>query len=256
MRRIQKAINNPKWAIAMLAYSVAKVGGHREYKRFIVLTRSRTGSTMLRSMLNSHPGIFARGEIFARLRGQSVQEILNETFSLRPSHVKAVGFKIFYYHPLDDDSNQIWDELRQMQELYVIHLKRRNILRTLVSRKIAGKQDIWLLKNDRRQEHSAERRVYFEVDELRKEFEQTRAWEREYGRMFESKPLIDVYYEDLVSRPGHEFKKILDLMDLPYSAPQLKTRKQNPEKLPQLIANYAALKEAFSNSEWSGFFVD
>ncbi len=170
--------------------------------------------------------------------------------------MKAVGFKIFYYHPLNEESNDIWNELMEMEDLYVIHIKRRNILRTLLSRKIAEKEDVWLITDTKQRRKIEERRAHFTENELREGFEQTREWEKSYECIFELKSMIEVFYEDLVSRPEEEFKKILSLLDLQFSSPETNSKKQNPEKLSQLITNYAALKETFANTEWSSFFED
>ncbi len=73
---------------------------HSDFQRFIVLSRSRTGSNMLLSFLNSHPNIHAEGEVFNRLNGQNYQEILSRVFADQPPRILAKGFKIFYYHPM------------------------------------------------------------------------------------------------------------------------------------------------------------
>src|SRR5690606_26460474 len=114
-----------------------------ECRKFIVLSRSRTGSNLLISFLNSHPNIRARGEMFARLNGKNCKDVLARGFARQPFYVKATGFKIFYYHPMDDDSGHVWDVLAELDDLRIIHLKRRNILRTLISRKIADTQGVW-----------------------------------------------------------------------------------------------------------------
>ena len=209
---------------------------------------------MLISFLNSHPHIYARGEIFKRLNGKNYKTILTGMFSKHPRNVKAAGFKIFYYHPQDVDSCTLWEELINMQKLYVIHLKRRNILRTLISRKIAGLQDFWSIEDGRSSQSSGEKAVEFTVEELKKGFEQTRQWEKEYKNMFNAHPMLDLYYEDLVSSPEREFEKTMNFLDIQYIEPQTKLRKQNPEKSSHLISNFKELKQAFSDTEWALFF--
>ena len=251
-----KIINKFNSALGSITYQFAKICGHQNYLKFIVLTRSRVGSNLLRYMLNSHHCIHAYGEIFSTLNGKNVHNVYSKIFCRHPKYIKAVGFKIFYYHPLDDDSNDIWTKLMETEKLHVIHLKRRNILRTLVSRKIAGQQGKWILTDKKSIGNIKEKKVHFKSDELKKGFEQTREWEKHFHHMFEPKSLIEVYYEDLVCQPEEEFKKILDVLSLPFSSPKIITKKQNPEKSSQLITNYKELKEAFSNTEWSGFFED
>ena len=148
MNLVRKGIKNPKKALAVVNHKLLSVVGNNQYRRFIVLSRSRTGSNLLISLLNSNPYIHAKGEIFSKLSGRNYKEVLAKAFSKQPYYVKASGFKIFYYHPSDDISCGIWDDLQSLDDLHVIHLKRRNILRTLLSRKIAGLNDVWI-KADR-----------------------------------------------------------------------------------------------------------
>lgn len=259
MRKIRRALANPRKAIYVLIHHLGTLFGHlghREYARFVVLTRSRTGSTMLTSFLNSHPNIYAMGEVFSWLNGKRYENVLNKVFSRQPANVKAVGFKIFYYHPQDDPSCGIWNELMNMRELRLIHLKRRNILRTLLSRKIAAKRDIWSATNGVARVDVDAKKVEFKVDELREEFERTRAWEEEYDKMFSTHPIVVVYYEDLVERPEMAFRWITDMLGLPHHKPKTALVKQNPEKLSQLIVNYEEVKQAFSGTQWESYFED
>lgn len=230
---------------------------HSDFQRFIVLSRSRTGSNMLLSFLNSHPNIHAEGEVFNRLNGRSYREILSRVFADQPSRILAKGFKIFYYHPLDDDSCAIWQDLAALDNLRVIHLKRKNILRTLISRKIAGYHDIWVDKatdcNDNVDKRKA---VSFSPKELRRGFEQTRQWEASGAQRFAGHPLLSVYYEDLARQPEAVFSKITDFLGVSYARPKTALKKQNPERLRDLLVNYRELKEAFSGTEWQEFFEE
>lgn len=230
---------------------------HRDYRRFIVLTRSRTGSNMLISCLGSHPAIHAESEVFQRLNGRACAEILDTVFGEHPRRIRAVGFKIFYYHPLDDPHAGIWEILPAMRELHVIHLRRRNLLRTLVSRKIAGVRDIWSSLEEGQSDHTiGAKEVTMTVDELRAGFRQTREWEKEYLRMFRVQPLLEVIYEDFVADPEVQFRRITDFLGVRYRPPQTSLRRQNPEPLRRLLSNFDELARAFAGTEWAAFFDD
>jgi len=115
------------------------LASHRDYAKYIVLARPRTGSTLLNLMLRSHPAVCAWGESFGRIGGQREDLLLAGIFSRYPERVRGVGFKIHYNHPVDVRHPQIWQLLAEMDGLHVIHLKRRNLLRTIVSSQIAQK---------------------------------------------------------------------------------------------------------------------
>ncbi|MGB9498505.1 MAG: hypothetical protein ACKVE4_01885 [Dissulfuribacterales bacterium] len=64
------------------------------------------------------------------------------------------------------------------------------------------------------------------------------------------------YYEDLVAHLEDTFGNVTDFLDLEYEGPKTTLKKQNPERLSDLVTNYSELKEAFSGTEWQAFFED
>ncbi len=255
---VVRGIRNPKKAITVVTHRLLATVSHDKSRRFIVLSRSRTGSSMLISFLNSHRNIHADGEIFSKLSGRHYEDVLARAFSKQPFYVKAKGFKIFYYHPQDDKSSDVWDALASLDDLHVIHLKRRNILRTLISRKLAGIQDVWSARST--DPHSGadgkEMVVTFTVDELSEGFKQTRGWEQSGDEMFRNHPLVSIYYEDLVNDPDSTFYKVTEFLGVPYVKPKTQLRKQNTKSMRETVINYEELKSAFAETEWQPFFDD
>lgn len=253
LSNLRKAIYNPRKAASRLSYETQRMVGDTDYQPFIVLARSRTGSNLLNSYLNSHPNVAADGEIFGWLSGRTPQGILNSAYGKQPRHISAKGFKIFYYHP-EDGGNEIWHKLLAMPNLCVIHLKRRNILRTLVSRKIAGMQGVWQDTGKNNQKRGANGPVSFTAEELSDGFQRTRAWEQAGDEMFADHPLLSLDYEDLVSDPGTTFRQVTDFLSLDPMTQETQNRRQNPQSIRELIANYEGLKSEFANTQWASFF--
>ena len=232
------------------------ISSRRDYKRYILLSRPRTGSTMLNSMLRSHPNVHADVELFGRLNGRDINVILDDVFTRYPSDIQAVGFKIHYKHPTDDKSGDIWKKLVAMNDLYVIHLKRRNILRSMVSGRIANKLRCSNIRDPQERPDLDERRISLNKDEVLKEFMATRNHEHRFSKMFAHKQTIEIFYEDIITKPNNEYHRILELLNLPFSTPKARTRAMNPEKLSELIVNYTELKGIFENTKWAAFFEE
>ncbi|MDC1255999.1 sulfotransferase domain-containing protein [bacterium] len=258
INKITKLLSEPNVLINKLGYKIKSLLGSNNYKHFIILSRSRTGSNFLVSLLNSHPHIHTRGEAFNRLAGQKYQTVLKKEFSKQPNYIKAKGFKIFYYHPLDEESCGIWDELQSMKNLHVIHLTRGNILEILLSRKIADIQDEWLIKSDSNSSDSLTKpvSVSFTVDELTQGFEQTKGWEKEGNEMFKSHKLLPVTYEELITDKNETFKKLSHFLNVGYQSPQTNLKKQNIKTFKERINNYQELKLAFIDTQWSEYFTE
>jgi LPS sulfotransferase NodH len=251
----RKAVRHPLRAAARARFSIESAVGHKDYVPFIVLAHARTGSNMLLSMLNSHPQVLARGEVFARVSPEDVHATVSQTFGRRvPRRVRTVGCKVFYYHPLGDASGVLWRELDEVSDLHVVHLRRRNVLRTIVSREIAGQQDEWLQTRPRQALPPELKQVSLTADQVRAGVDRIRRLEEEAMNRFSSTPLREVHYEDLVSSPDSEFRRITDFLAISSAEPTSRTLRQNPEPLSQLLRNYTELQAAFRDSPLQSYF--
>lgn len=244
-----------KYKLASKLIEKGIIKGNNNYKKFIVLTRARTGSNLLKNLLDSHSKIYIKGEIFKHLKGKNTEGELNILYSNKPAIIQAVGFKIFYYHPSDMESDQIWQILERDKEIKVIHLKRKNILRTILSRKIAGKTDAWLMKRiNKNQLNLEDKQVSFTKEECLKGFTQTKNWEITFDERFGTHQKIDVFYENLIKNQQDELIRIQQFLDVKVETLDTSLIRQNPEKLSDLIINYQDLKENFKGTEWGLFF--
>ncbi|MCB0209312.1 MAG: sulfotransferase [Anaerolineae bacterium] len=254
--QVQKAVKNPHKLLRFLQHEIGTLFGHWEYKKFILLARKRTGSNFLLSCLNSHSNIYAKGEILARLNGQDHKKILQTLFSKQPQSIKAAGFKIFYRHPYGDYTGQVWQTLLSMPDLHVIHLKRRNALRTIVSQKIAMKTRVWEAKNSQTHLNIDQRRVTIPIDELERKLNDIRTLEVEFDDKFSAHPRLIVYYEELVNDLEQQMQSITNFLSLPFYKPTTPNRRQNPESLSNLVENYDELWSHFSKTKWHDLFED
>lgn len=252
--KVLRALSDPRKAADRLLENVGRYVGRRRYTPFLILTRSRTGSNLLVSMLDSHPSIIARGELLGRLAGRSLDDLLTDAYCRTLPHIKAVGFKLFYYHPIDGDPVTVWRRLGGIDDLRIIHLKRRNVLRTLLSRKIAGSTNIWRRQSGANTLDASVRRVEMSYEELSEGFEETQRWELAAQSWFGAGITLEVAYEDLTSSPEAQFRRITQALGVPIAEPRIALQRQNPEPLDELLANYRSLKHAFAGTSWATFF--
>ena len=225
-------------------------------KLFIVLARPRTGSTLLVSYLNSHPEINTNGEVLSKLNGLCHRTALRNAFTQRRKNaaVKAMGFKLFYDHPFDSPDNALFETLSKLPDLHVIHLKRRNLLRCFVSRKIAHADGKWLLRNSSQGKSAEEKRLRINASELSNEFQNVRNWEQKCDRYFLNHPMIALDYEYLSANPKGAFAHVCDFLGVDNAVATTSLIRQNPEPLPTLVENYSELKQAFASTEWNYLF--
>lgn len=120
--------------------------------KFIIVAPARSGSTLLREMLNNHPEICCHGEVYGlhRVLGHSAhgRQQLDGEIALKlrrrdpvrfldehvfTSECRVVGFKLLYSQMLNLDFAPVLQRLMEMPELHVIHLWRRNLIARHVS---------------------------------------------------------------------------------------------------------------------------
>jgi len=271
---VDKLINTSMADIVSLRNSAVSWGllpGHRDYVRFVILGRSRTGSNLLRGLLQSRHDVTVHGEIFKnpeavewgtdrfsaarrtllRYRTDPARFLESDVFRRVPLAIKALGFKLFYYHAQQHPGKLVWDYLRTHREIRVIHIKRHNILRTHLSRIRAEQSNSWVDVEGRARPAQP---VELDFADCEQVFVRTRAWEQEYDRFFSDHPLLEVIYEELAADHHREMERIQEFLSLELLEALPQTHKQSSDPLREAIVNYAGLKLGFKDTPWAEFF--
>ena len=265
----RKAIN-----ISELPWLDLIIPKSKNYQKFIILCRSRTGSNYLVSLLQSHPQIRAFGEVFTNydkihwgypgydshqileLRQDKPIDFLNKiVYRSFLTNVSAVGFKLFYNQANYGKQKAIWDYLRYDKNLKVIHLKRKNVFQAHVSHKLAEKTKEWISINIRANPWKTES-IWLDYADCLQIFEQTKYWETEYAKLFANYPdrIHELYYEDLANNTEEVTQKIQDFLGVEHRSLAAYTKKQSSVPIEQQVVNYLELKTKFQGTEWQSYF--
>lgn len=260
----------------LLFYKIGISGGQKKYRRFIILTTARSGSNFLLGMLNAHSQVLAFGELFRekktigwdidpydrylqshRLKRLSqtdpVAFLKNHVFINFPGKIKAVGFKIFYYHAQDESRGHLWGFLRGQNDINVIHLKRMNTLKTMLSLKKAFLTNKWTQTSLEHEERSS---ISLDYDECLENFNWTHKSQKQFDIFFQNHPKLNVTYEDLASDTDKELARIQKFLGIDYEICKPATIKQSNQILSQAISNYSELKAKFKNTQWEAYFEE
>ena len=135
--RLHWIASDPRAIVKYLLFYVLSPFRRDAFTPFVILCSPRTGSNLLVSYLNCHTRVIARAELCRYRMGRSVEECVRPGIGPQPFHVRAAGMKVFYGHPYDDNTDALWDYLHRRTGLVIIHLTRRNMLRSAASFQIA-----------------------------------------------------------------------------------------------------------------------
>lgn len=279
-RRLVRLTASPIVMAATEARQAGLLAGHQDYTRFLILCRGRTGSNMLRSGLNEHGAIRAYGELFRRPgligwdlwpypspahRQGQYRHILRRMerdpigfleryiYGRQPQAIQAVGFKMFYYYAHQPHWEPVWDHLLADPALRVIHLRRRNRLAVLLSQTHATRDGQWVDRKGVRRKRAP---LHLDPQEARRFFEKNERWERKYAERFADHPMLELFYEDLAGDFDAEMRRVQAFLGVPYRPTRPRTYRQSHKPLSEAILNYDALREAFADTRWAGFFED
>jgi LPS sulfotransferase NodH len=241
--------------------------------RFMVITRGRTGSNLLLSLLRTHPEIRVEGEVIGEYKLRQ-PERKREVVELGPvPHVQrclegtdsatVIGFKILYYQ-VERSYEQKWgvDELwdvmqyvRSQRDIRVIHLKRRNRLRTLISIRVAALTKEYTRSGDGANPPE-EVTVRLTPEECEEEFQRIGEWERRYDEAFADHRTLEVWYEDLAADMTAECDRVLEFLGVdrrPLTTSMKKQRRGSPA---EVVENFDELRRHFEGTEYAWYFED
>lgn len=154
--------------------------------KFIIFGQGRSGSDLLRSLLNSHPQVFCDVELFNPKTYQTqkpFKRFLIKTFPFwhvqntrKQYQDKIFGFKLFFWHVTD--VGQLINKLYK-NGWKIIHIRRKNVLKQVFSAEIGKITQTYHRTNDNPLPHETyhinpERlanAIYRRVSMLQKEIE-------------------------------------------------------------------------------------
>ena len=228
--------------------------------RFILLGEGRSGTALLGEGLQRRwTEIRAKEEIFSsKWRGSatSFEDVARTAFSA-DSGETIVGFKLFSSHV----TKQQLSALLQLEGMRVIILRRRNPLRRYVSEEIAKKTGRWSEGRPGMPDAAipvAERRLSIDVRRLEFSLHNSEDRFREFDRLTFGVPKIGIWYEDLVADLDGELRRIATFLGAGEPAQEAPPhlRRQNPEELKDLIANYDEVSRFLRRIGKSEYLLD
>ncbi|GLB50843.1 hypothetical protein [Neptunitalea lumnitzerae] len=253
MNNLKKTYGNLKKSVLRLQN---KVAGTKDYTKFAIVTRSRTGSTLLTYLLNGHPNVMCKDEIFRDLGAQTSREIWDNFFSFQPKKIKYCGYKIFYYHPFSEDK-EVWDLMKKDPNFVIIHLTRKNYLEALLSQKIGEKTRKWTANSNNPDNFQLEdKKVSISYQDCLATFEKISNYEKNTKITFKDKLFIEVDYSEILNDKQAVTNRLHTALQLPKEKIETNITKQNTEKITDLLINYYELKKQFEGTQWSYMFTE
>jgi LPS sulfotransferase NodH len=203
-------------------------------------------------LLNSNRNVYSYSEIFSGVGENEVDRVYAEWRRPKPFFIHAVGCKVFYYHPQAGAESKLWQMLEADTDIRVIHLRRLNILETVISERRAAASNHWIsFGND---SAPAQAPISLTPEAVERDFRETRAWEQECDERFRDHAVCQLLYEDLAADPYGTARLVFEFLGAPVRQPRSRLVKQTGGKTSRKLANWDELREHFRGTEWEQFF--
>jgi len=236
---------------------------------YIVTALGRDGSSWLGGLIQDHPTVKVRwdGELLMMdgsikpTSGIKAAVILDEKTYNKNNSCVASGLKLtpwMLWRPPKDRfpvASGVVDYLRALTPtLRVIHLERRNYLRSYVSRKVAGETGIWQIRS-KEKSHYRRPQVKITRQELLNRVRYRKDSYANLRKLFANHPSLSVTYEDLRQGRDKTLRGVYQFLGLDSgSLPENALQKQEYRSLRESISDYDQLKKSFIGSPLLAMF--
>lgn len=242
------------------------------YTPYIILSSPRSGSNYLAYLLNNHPDVVAYGELYERnaIHGLPARSDYYRSFWLLayrdlfpaaffhthifhsyPQNIRAVGFRLFYSQIADNPG--VWRHTRTLRGLKIIHLVRENLLAQYASFRFAQETGIW---SSLQRNISENKSIYLSPSECESFFQMESSAIHVYGQDVTGIEQIRVTYETLINKHKGELTRLQQFLGVrPMMLCATTLRKQNNSSLANVIVNFEELRQYFSGTKWTKFFI-
>ncbi len=211
-----------------------------DYNRFAIVCTSRSGSTWLHTLLNSHPQVTSKGEIvFKTHKLNKDLDLEADVFHQYASSIKAVGLKVFY-GLTNDIYEPTLQALRRDSEIKIIHLVRENRLAQFVSLQAAKRNSEWSHKGT-----SKTQPIRIELADFQQFNEKQINLQTKIDQDFKGR-ILNISYEDLLSRQNETLVLVQEFLGVKHRKLFSALKRQSTSDLKGRIANW---------SDFEGFYL-
>jgi len=245
---IQRVVNEAKvYAASVLPTPIER--------RCVVVARARTGSTLLMSLLDSHPRMVGDGELLTRRRASPGRYVLGaeRVAARRKPGARAYAFKVLGYQLVRIQHSRHVSTL--VPYLHgrgwdVVHLVRSNVLKQVLSN-MAAKQTKYHYR-----QKSLHEPLAIDTKELQTRLAvASRAAEVE-RRILGNVPHMLLTYEDDLEPPESQQRtadRIFTQLGLPTHAVETPLVKALPTRIADIVANYRDVAMTLRGTEFERF---
>lgn len=231
---------------------------------FFIVSRQRSGTHFVGSLLASHPDVSMYGEVLNNGAAKfSFYDFWGERVSqnselIRPHHMIAAwrdfvaektaptakSGAIIMYNQLDTIPSVL--ARRILGASHIVHLVRQNVLRTLVSEQINRQTD---KPPHQRGEDGNLTQITLSSDTLVENLRKRLSEIETFRERAKSTKCLEITYEDFTRDPNGSASKIFSFIGVDPQPVRTGYKRSNPQPLREIIINYEETRELLSKAD-------
>lgn len=257
-----------------------------------VIGTQRSGTTVLRSLLDSHPDIKAFGEVFLPRHKKQKEcfyhflknicledieyvvpspETNSKLFNLyleylegltKGSTLISIDCKYNFLLgalSLGEDCNRhkpfLLERMRK-NNFHIIHLKRKNVLASLVSSKLSTKNQVWATNDLSRLKHNT---IYLPCENLLSDLKSRVANNLHFSTLLAGKSTLEINYEDMFNDESFSselLNTLAEFLNIPNSFNPEPLYLKMTSPLSEAIENFDEVHRVLSGTEFESMLLD
>jgi LPS sulfotransferase NodH len=236
-------------ALAEESWSNLTVWGAMPEHRFVILAQGRTGSTLLTSLLDSHPQIRCNDELLQRPRLAPLRYVdqvaRKATLPWHGWHLKSEQLQ---WRQGGRPVGPFLDEL-EARGSKIIYLWRENVLEQCVSMFFAVASGAWHYRKGKQKKRVTELKI--DPEELGKLMDQRNAVLESDRKLLSGREYCEINYErDLRTEEarGAALSRVQEFLGVQYHPLVSELRKSVNRPMHELLQNYDEIAEAFEGT--------
>lgn len=244
---------------------------------FIVLGPARSGTTLLKNLLRSHPNVLSFSELYCPgriywdypgMESLSTEQVV----AVRDADPVAfarlvfegeyeqrfscVGFKLLYSQLFSDALKPLLLHLGTMERLRVIHIHRRNLYKAYVSARIAQMRKEQGRSLNASDEADVDEDLSLHVDpkQCQSYFERLSHERSMAENVFIHQKIYRLTYEELTADMEDTMQGVLNFLDVAPAPLESDTVKVRKKPVREVVENHREVARHFRDTEWARFF--
>ena len=223
---------------------------------FVLIGPGRSGSTLVQTLLDSHPNCVCMNELWQQKssmwRGYYVlhrkswstrnfNEIThNALCSPQPPWIHSVGFKVLYGQPQDETQREItWEHLLGIKNLKIVRVK-RNLIQSTISAAIARATGYWINK-------PTTEPIELEVELVKRIYERKIKLEYEMDQKLSEWSIFELNFEAFTRDLASQLQVLQTFLGLTPLDLKPTLKRQNKKPHSEMIQNWDVINSMFQN---------